>query len=231
MPSWTEWTLGPKQDEFTARHPEWATVCTSWEDPPGGGGPLSENVSATRTWAQSVSLTISFGEASAQLGVTYSESITASATYTFNLRSGERARVIYIPEYYQVAADTVETEWYQEEGIPPTVVSQTDHGLVYYFFPIANDGLFAVEYQYPIAYTDSRFQGEVVALPLRQEQYDWGSFPNDKISSLRVPNGYQVQVFADIHFSGANKTFGPGNYEVLFDWNDQISSMKVFWSG
>ena len=52
---------------------------------------------------------------------------------------------------------------------------------------------------------------------------DW----NDRISSLKVQSGYQVQLFNDINYGGTSKTFSGDVATVGSDFNDLASSFKV----
>ena len=49
---------------------------------------------------------------------------------------------------------------------------------------------------------------------------------NDRISSVKVKSGYQVQLFGDVNYGGAVKTL-TGDTSSLPDFNDQASSFKV----
>ncbi len=54
---------------------------------------------------------------------------------------------------------------------------------------------------------------------------DW----NDRISSIRVPNGYRLIVYRDANYKGATTTI-TGDWTVTptsREWNDQISSFKI----
>lgn len=53
---------------------------------------------------------------------------------------------------------------------------------------------------------------------------------NDTYSSLQVPQGLNVQVWADNDYSGDNKVFPAGDYPDLRDhgFHDKISSLKVW---
>jgi len=53
---------------------------------------------------------------------------------------------------------------------------------------------------------------------------------NDTYSSLQVPAGLQVQVWADNDAKGPTYTFGAGDYPNLnqYGFHDKISSLKVF---
>jgi len=53
-------------------------------------------------------------------------------------------------------------------------------------------------------------------------------FSNDRISAIRVPNGFEVRIYEDDDFKGDFATIG-GDIRC-FDsfWNDRVSSIKVF---
>ncbi|CAA9557325.1 MAG: CBM32, partial [uncultured Truepera sp.] len=53
-----------------------------------------------------------------------------------------------------------------------------------------------------------------------------GTTRNDRISSVKVQSGYQVQLFGDISYGGASKTL-TGDTASLPDFNDQASSFKL----
>lgn len=53
-------------------------------------------------------------------------------------------------------------------------------------------------------------------------------FKDKDISSMFVPSGWQVQIFAQPGFQGETKVLGPGFHKLAdMGWNDKISSMKV----
>jgi hypothetical protein len=52
-------------------------------------------------------------------------------------------------------------------------------------------------------------------------------FRNDDLSSLKVPFGYKVTLYADDNFSGATKVITGDTSWIGNDWNDKMSSMKV----
>lgn len=77
-----------------------------------------------------------------------------------------------------------------------------------------------------IIYTDDHFTGSSVELPIGE--YNYGTIPNDLITSLKVPNNLKVTLFNDVNFQGLNKTFPPGNHSYIGDkFNDKVSSIKV----
>lgn len=50
--------------------------------------------------------------------------------------------------------------------------------------------------------------------------------PDNFITSLTIPQGYEVTVYENDNFTGASKMF-TGNTAWLADWNDKISSLKI----
>jgi hypothetical protein len=50
---------------------------------------------------------------------------------------------------------------------------------------------------------------------------------NDRISSIRIPNGFKVTVYQAKDFQGYSRTFYGDEYCLDGQWNDQISSMIV----
>lgn len=53
-----------------------------------------------------------------------------------------------------------------------------------------------------------------------------GTAWNDRVSSVKVQSGYQVQLFGDVNYGGASKTLA-ADAASLPDFNDQASSFKV----
>ncbi len=53
-----------------------------------------------------------------------------------------------------------------------------------------------------------------------------GNAWNDRVSSVKVRSGYQVQLFNDINYGGSSKTVG-GDTASLPDFNDRASSFKI----
>lgn len=52
-------------------------------------------------------------------------------------------------------------------------------------------------------------------------------FYNDDLSSIKVPWGYKVTLYADDNFSGATKVITGDTNWIGNDWNDKVSSIKV----
>jgi hypothetical protein len=79
------------------------------------------------------------------------------------------------------------------------------------------------------AFKDCDFKGKGVELP--EGEYTLADLfklgvTNDDISSLRVAPGYEVTVYADDNFKGAEATFSSDN-SCLGDYNDFVSSLKI----
>lgn len=88
-------------------------------------------------------------------------------------------------------------------------------------------------------YKDTNFAGKRKDYPAGavQNSLSKGKFgigaidkENDTYSSLQVPAGLQVQVWADNDAKGATYTFNAGDYPNLanYKFHDNISSLKVF---
>lgn len=79
-------------------------------------------------------------------------------------------------------------------------------------------------------YENADYTGGWSALPLGSYslfQLNAAGIPNDWMSSLKVSNGYTVEVYADDNFGGTKWTFtGNSNY-VGADCNDKMSSVKI----
>lgn len=81
-------------------------------------------------------------------------------------------------------------------------------------------------------YEDCGFRGAGRNLPAGDYQDMRGiQMANDSLSSLRIPEGFQVSVYQDDRFGGFSTSFN-GNIECLDSgWNDQISSLRVTSTG
>jgi hypothetical protein len=60
-------------------------------------------------------------------------------------------------------------------------------------------------------------------------RYNQGSLGigSDRISSVRIPNGFRITVYQNKDFNGYSRTFYGDEYCLDGQWNDQISSMIV----
>ena len=89
-----------------------------------------------------------------------------------------------------------------------------------------------------IAYEHPYYSGATLALngngaigDLREKDRHWWGSWNDAISSLEVPDGYQVILYRDKFYTGSSVTVD-GHVSNLFnlrgvDWDDQASSLRV----
>jgi hypothetical protein len=76
-------------------------------------------------------------------------------------------------------------------------------------------------------YYDANYGGKSQSFGVGK--HDIGSLDvvgNDQISSIKVANGYQVEVFLDARFSGGSRTY-KGDIAFVGDINDKISSLVV----
>lgn len=79
-------------------------------------------------------------------------------------------------------------------------------------------------------YLDNDYQGKAVSFDIgRYDMEDMirAGIPNDSISSLKVPLGYKLTVYRDIHFGGESKVYSADSSYVGNDWNDAITSFVV----
>jgi beta-glucanase (GH16 family) len=79
-------------------------------------------------------------------------------------------------------------------------------------------------------YQDANYGGRSASLGLGN--YNLASLQakgvrNDDLSSIKVPWGYKVTMYADDNFSGATKVVNGDTSYVGNDWNDRVSSIKV----
>lgn len=83
-------------------------------------------------------------------------------------------------------------------------------------------------------YEDADYKGAVVSLP--SGNYTGGmllaaGIRNDRMSSLKIPGGYKVEVYEHGDFSGAKWTFTADTSYVGDACNDKMSSFKIIPSG
>jgi len=76
-----------------------------------------------------------------------------------------------------------------------------------------------------VVYDDAEYRGASQIIGVGR--YDLSAIRNDTISSLRVPAGMKVTLYADVGFSGSSKTFTQDTSFVGADFNDRTSSMIV----
>lgn len=217
-----------KQWEGDQDRPDWRQVVSDYILAPGGGGSITKSVSSTVTWGITIDLGISFEHLNASVGGNYSEARTFGEDYRFDLLAGEKARIIFIPKMRFMNGWLTIKEITRPHG--PHTPTQTevilDQEWTQIHFPI-DGGYFTLEHDVPTFYTDSQYQGQVHRL--NKGDYDWGSIPNDVISSVRVPLGYTVKLFKDTKFQGESQEFKTGDYPYVGDnFNDQVSSIQVW---
>jgi len=80
-------------------------------------------------------------------------------------------------------------------------------------------------------YKDCSYGGSAVSLPVgdyTMAALNARGIANDDISSLKVSNGYKVQLFWDDNFTGSSIT-KTGNVDCLVadGWNDQVTSLRI----
>jgi hypothetical protein len=166
----------------------------------GDDGSISRQFDATFTWELSAGLDVPF--TAINFGGSYSENYTMSDTYTTNVQPGEKARLIYIPKFHVVEGRFTKTEGGDiipnptGNSVPTPIITDYSDVPGTASAPIPHRGAFRLQFESPTFYTDSLFKGD--AITLTKGNWDWGSFPNDAISSLRVPDGYSVVVYTSI---------------------------------
>lgn len=76
-------------------------------------------------------------------------------------------------------------------------------------------------------YGNENYRGASISLnPGSYDAYALSRVGNDAISSIRVPQGYTVTVYADAGFSGERRVY-TSDTGRLGDWNDRISSVTI----
>jgi hypothetical protein len=81
----------------------------------------------------------------------------------------------------------------------------------------------------PAFYTDTKYNGKAMELSPGEYNLTSGYYAsyNDEISSVRIPAGYEVTVYADSYYSGQEKDFGKNVSSLVGIFNDEISSIKI----
>ncbi len=93
---------------------------------------------------------------------------------------------------------------------------------------LINDISFASKSGAVVMYEHSNFKGKSFTVEPNQNYSNVGEYWNDRISSIKVPNGCELSVYQDSSFGGKSKIFKPGQYPNIGNsWNDQISSLKT----
>ncbi|MFE5513037.1 hypothetical protein ACFQ9J_21105 [Streptomyces sp. NPDC056529] len=86
----------------------------------------------------------------------------------------------------------------------------------------ANDNRVAA----PVVFQDADFKGASAVLQEGSYNRVPGDVGDNAISSIKVPLGWKVTVFADYDLKGASREYTTGS-GWLADFNDTISSLKV----
>jgi hypothetical protein len=80
-------------------------------------------------------------------------------------------------------------------------------------------------------YSDDQYRG--TAVPLGPGEYtlaqlESSGLRNDAMTSLRVPQGWTVEVYQDDYFQGVKWLFTSDTPNVYDAVNDQMSSVRIF---
>ncbi|MBO1046657.1 MAG: hypothetical protein HEQ10_02380 [Dolichospermum sp. DEX182a] len=77
-------------------------------------------------------------------------------------------------------------------------------------------------------YENTMYGGNSLSLaPGNYNQDQFGSLGNDKLSSLKIPEGLSVRLYADHYFEGKYKDYTSGNIDDVKDFNDLTSSIQI----
>ena len=77
-------------------------------------------------------------------------------------------------------------------------------------------------------YENTMYGGNSLSLaPGNYNQTDFGSLGNDKLSSLKIPEGLSVRLYADHYYQGKYKDYTSGNIDDVKDFNDLTSSIQI----
>ncbi|MFR9161964.1 MAG: hypothetical protein ACLVJ8_17180 [Ruthenibacterium lactatiformans] len=76
--------------------------------------------------------------------------------------------------------------------------------------------------------SDDLFRGQCVTKSYTSQQLQALGIPDNWMSSLAVPEGWNVRVYADDAYAGASWNFNRGTHNVGSACNDQMSSVKIF---
>ena len=243
MPDTMRWDMQSRRDPALAF--DQTVAVTEYEtagDSPNSNT-IAETKSVTTTWTLNMNLGGSidpesvFWAINGTLGGGYSTANTDTQTYSFGLKPGESARVVYIPRVIHVQGLYTETIGGDPnpEGGPPwttNIVTIADHVPGEAIIPVPasmKEGDFRLQYAVPTFYTEYEYGG--IPYPLDRGNWNRGpdTFPNDAITSMYVPDGYTVQLFFDRDFQGTTGTFGPRDYpNFSAQWAGQVSSIKIW---
>ncbi|ROR23973.1 beta/gamma crystallin [Mobilisporobacter senegalensis] len=93
-----------------------------------------------------------------------------------------------------------------------------------------NDKMSSVKILAAVFYRDRDYRGDSIALQpgdYRLEQLNAAGIPNDWVSSIRIPNGWTVEVYENNNFNGTKWTFTASSTFVGNDCNDKMSSVRI----
>ena len=77
-------------------------------------------------------------------------------------------------------------------------------------------------------FKDDNYHGSSQQLGVgRYNYWDFSMIGNDNLSSLYVPNGYKVTLFADCNFSGESRVYTSNADLYLENFNDRVSSIII----
>lgn len=190
-------------------------------------GPGAETVQTehTVTWSTNASIGPVFDFATASFGGSYSEAMSFSQSFRLDLAAGQRARIVYIPNYTFINSVFTEQIWDPEDGwVTP---ADYDHVPITSWFPIEG-GVFTLEFSQPTFYSELGYQGTRWVLDRGQYEAGPGSFDNYSISSMAAPKGYTVELFSEPNFQGRSIILTGGNWHFGDDWIRQTSSIKIW---
>merc|ERR1712139_48768 len=87
----------------------------------------------------------------------------------------------------------------------------------------------------PTFYKHCNFGGHAMGLTVSTNDVRRVGIKNNDVSSLKVPAGWRVELYAHLRYLGSQKlSFGPGAYRCLVhykrgrgNWNDAVSSIRI----
>lgn len=91
-------------------------------------------------------------------------------------------------------------------------------------------------YDFPIFYEDKNYKGYFLKLPYNLPNNSICGFYselsiykfNDRISSIKIPNGWKVIIYENSHFEGKNVEITSSIADLsTIGWNDRVSSIRV----
>ena len=77
-------------------------------------------------------------------------------------------------------------------------------------------------------YQHTNFRGKSVNLHEGEYPRIPSRVGNDKISSIRIAEGFYARFYVHSGYRGGSIVLFPGDYRNLPNWNDKISSIRVF---